>query len=185
MSNPWNPSKSPCSHEVEIVSLSYESPANEARNEGEMINTQSSAANKQEPLAIIPSKKSIFEEWANAFVMMPFTIITNLFAALWAVNGNGQIAVSPSACHVFFFFLVMLNFYASIVGVLLWHVSPKVARGIHLIAFVCTLLSLTLLFSAILPGQLKGLPWIFMVIVLLIVAGLLIYELSSLPNKSS
>ncbi|XP_021688715.2 uncharacterized protein LOC110670797 [Hevea brasiliensis] len=185
VSNPWNPSKSPSSHEIEMVDLSQESPANNIANEQEIIKRLSCGANQLEALAIIPSKKSIFEEWTNTFVMVPFTIITNLFTALWAVNGNGQFAVSRSTCHIFFFFLVMINFYASIVGILLWRVYPKVARGIHLIAFVCALLSLTLLFSALLPCELKGVPWIFMAIVLLIVVGLLVYELSLLSKKSS
>ncbi|KAF2312280.1 hypothetical protein GH714_032127 [Hevea brasiliensis] len=135
VSNPWNPSKSPSSHEIEMVDLSQESPANNITNEREIIKRLSCGANQLEALAIIPSKKSIFEEWTNTFVMVPFTIITNLFTALWAVNGNGQFAVSRSTCHIFFFFLVMINFYASIVGILLWRVYPKVARGIHLIAF--------------------------------------------------
>ncbi|KAI5591686.1 hypothetical protein BDE02_04G098600 [Populus trichocarpa] len=158
---------------VEMGELSLESPS------FEMMNDEEAATNIVEAAAT-SSKKGIFERWANALVMVPFTILTNLFAAFCTVNSSNSFGLAPFSFHSLVF-IVMLNFYTSIIGIVLWQVFPMVARGFHLMAFLCALLSLTILFGAVLPIQLNGAPWICMALVMLVVFVLLLHNLSPHP----
>ncbi|XP_050226580.1 uncharacterized protein LOC126676423 [Mercurialis annua] len=173
-----SPGKSSSTPEVEIIVNQDLPPSAKMTPSNELVEAMQNQ--EENPSRIM--KKSIFEAWAaKTFGMMPFTFITNLFAALVGVNGG--INLSSSTCKVFFV-LLMINFYASVVGILLWHVFPRVAKGFHLMAFLCAMLSLTILFCTVVPTELKSMPWVFMTIVMLLVTGLLVYELSSLSKKS-
>ncbi|RVW44775.1 hypothetical protein CK203_081877 [Vitis vinifera] len=80
-----------------------------------------------------PGKMIIFETWGQLLVMVPFTVAITLFGASWA-NEREYIVPGFFPNSQTFFLITTLNFYVSIIGIVVGHVSPTFARGFHLIA---------------------------------------------------
>lgn len=121
-------------------------------------------------------KVKIFDAWGQLLVMVPVGIGTTLFGA---ILGNKQGYFSTPAFFPnsqVFMSITTLNFYVSVAGIVISWVSPDCARGFHFIAFLCALISLTMLFQALLPDGLAALPWICLALVLSILCGLAIYH---------
>lgn len=131
-----------------------------------------------------PGKMIIFETWGQLLVMVPFTVAITLFGASWA-NEREYIVPGFFPNSQTFFLITTLNFYVSIIGIVVGHVSPTFARGFHLIAFFCALISLTMLFEALLPNELSAVPWIFLALVISILCGLVIYDWYFMPIENN
>ncbi|KAL5808199.1 hypothetical protein ACOSQ3_028890 [Xanthoceras sorbifolium] len=183
MSDPSNAAEG--SHiDVEQGESSHESVTNKlsGQHEHEMVSFASKEEEEEEEAISYKKKKkkkkkSILERWAKTFVMVSYNIAINIFITLWACNGVTSPAAAAATFHLHMFVLiVMVNFYASVAGIILWHFFPVVARGFHAIAFFCTLLSLTILFGALLPDDINSLPWILLALVVSMVLGLVAYQ---------
>lgn len=125
--------------------------------------------------AILLKYKCILQTWANKIAMLPFDIIIAFLAASWGTqNGN----CFPAACFPYHLFLLMLmlGFYSSVAGIILWPIFPEAARAFYLVAFLCILLALTLFFASLLPEDLRDVPWVCFAFVSFLVFGLAVYE---------
>ncbi|EEF28896.1 conserved hypothetical protein [Ricinus communis] len=181
INRPRDPSKSPSSSELEMVVIDLSEELSAKTTSLKQVEIE-----KKNYFARNSSKKGTLDGWGGGRTFgiqtMAFAFITNLFAALWGVSGGFGLS---SSSYKAFLILLMTNFYSSIVGILLNRVFPAVAKGFHLMAFLCAMLSVTILFSGLVPSEIKCMPWVLMTIVLLLVIGLLAHELSSLSNQSS
>lgn len=126
--------------------------------------------------------KRIFQTWANKIAMLPCEITIALLPASLSTTQQSGHGFSVCFPYYLFFLMLMLGFYASVAGIILWPVFPKMARCFYLIAFLCMLLALTMFFASLLPSHLQDLPWICLTTVLFIVFGLAVYEECDAPG---
>ncbi|XP_038724416.1 uncharacterized protein LOC120015959 [Tripterygium wilfordii] len=123
----------------------------------------------------LSEKKSIFDSLDKTLVTMLFTITITMAGSVWAYDGKGDLKLNSFPFHSFFF-IVMLSFYVSLIGIIISNRFPSVARGLYVVAFLCIILSLTLLFGAILPDVMDVVPWIFLAVLTVLVISLVLYE---------
>ncbi|KAJ4707194.1 hypothetical protein OWV82_020749 [Melia azedarach] len=98
-------------------------------------------------------QEAIFlESCTEKIAMLPIEIAIASFPASLTESGDGFPVSFP---HHLFLFMLMLSFYTSVSGIIIWPVFPNVAKGFYFISFVCILLSLTVFFASVLPENLR------------------------------
>lgn len=108
------------------------------------------------------------ERWEKYLVAVPFTIAITVMGASWSAQGINKDIFNPTS-YVFalFILVVLLNFYMSVFAIILSYFLPDLYRVFLVAAFFCALVSLTILFSALLPGKLYVIPWTVLSFILL------------------
>ncbi|PKI75572.1 hypothetical protein CRG98_003973 [Punica granatum] len=108
-----------------------------------------------------------FKRWEKPLVAAPFTIAITIMGALWSATNNKDLFDPTSSIFIILILVVVFNFYISVVAILLSYLLPDLYHAFLAAAFISTLISLTILFCAILPRPFHGIPWTFLAFILL------------------